>query len=206
MSHDIYLFGSLTRGEVSSDSDIDILVVPDPNHEPYQYPGDWSVYSRSTIASYYAEGRLFAWHLYLEAKCVHSASNIPWLASLGQPTAYRTAASDIDSLATLLQYSIREIRNGTASLVFELGLVYTAVRDIAMCASWSQLNRPCFSRRAPYLLPVRCPLEENVYNVAMTARHCSTRGGRVPQDCAQAAEIIKGTQLDAWVARIRGSV
>lgn len=41
--HDLYIFGSVARGEMSPTSDIDVLVIPLGN-EPSQYPNAWSVY------------------------------------------------------------------------------------------------------------------------------------------------------------------
>jgi len=202
MKHDLYIFGSAARGDVATDSDIDVLVVPTDGAVPDGYPPTWSVYSRETLASYFAQGRLFAWHLYLEARVIYSVSDQPWLKYLGPPAPYQTAASDIRGLRTLLGQSISEIRRGTPSLVYEMGLIYTALRDIAMSASWVLMDAPCFSRRSPYQLPLVLPLPENLYNLAMAARHASTRGAPLPKNIEAGATLLISCQLDEWAKSI----
>ena len=101
MTHDLYIFGSAVRGEVSSTSDIDVLVIPFGNCQD-QYPSSWSVYSAETIESYFRAGRLFAWHLYLEARCIYSSGLISYLTGLGTPASYSSAALDIDDLDEML--------------------------------------------------------------------------------------------------------
>ena len=132
--------------------------------------------NRNLSAIIFSQGRLFAWHLYLEAKSIFSQNETPFLYTLGAPAEYSTMEKDIDDLEQLLQEAISELKNGTKSVVYELGIIYTAIRDIAMSASWSYLGRPCFSIDAPYKLPNPCPLKNSVYKTAMLARHSSTRG------------------------------
>jgi hypothetical protein len=202
MTQEIYVFGSTVRGEIFSDSDIDVLVVPTEQFTSNDFPPDWSVYSRETLADYYAKGRLFAWHLHLEAQVIYSPLEKPWLKSIGAPAPYKTAASDIAQLGTLLCQSLSEIRAGTPSLVYEMGLIYTALRDIAMSASWTLVGMPCFSRRAPYLLPRPVPMPEALYQTAMAARHSSTRGAFIPEGIEVDAAQLVACRLEAWVDNI----
>lgn len=205
MTHDIYIFGSAVRGEVSSSSDIDVLAIPFGACRE-AYPSSWSVYSPETIGSYFREGRLFAWHLHLEAKCIYSAGQVSFLSSLGVPASYSTASKDIDDLGEMLRQSLWEIRNETNSLIYELGIAYTAIRDIAMSASWVMMDRPCFSRNAPYLLPITCPLSREAYDGAMHARHSSTRGSEREIDAIRIAEILRATPILQWVKDVRSAV
>ena len=204
MTHDLYIFGSAVRGEVSSSSDIDVLAIP-LSGGPRNYPNSWSVYSPETIESYFRAGRLFAWHLHLEAKCIFSSSSVPYLSSLGAPTPYSSAKEDIDDLAGMLHQSLFEIRNKTNSLIYELGIAYTAIRDIAMAASWSLMDRPCFSRDAPYIIPIPCPISVEVYQGAMLARHCSTRGSENEIDAEQIGEKLLASPIISWVEDIRSA-
>ena len=73
MTHEIYIFGSMARGEVSPSSDTDVLVIQDSSDQN-SFPPSWSVYSMKTIETYFAAGRLFAWHLHLEAVRVYPRS------------------------------------------------------------------------------------------------------------------------------------
>ena len=156
MNHEIYIFGSVARGEVSSTSDVDVLVIPRGPGPQESYPAAWSVYSTTTVESYYRQGRLFAWHLHLEAKCVFAPGGANFLDSIGPPAPYATYREDISDLEAIMGEALAQIRNGTNSLIYELGLVHTAIRDIAMSASWRTLPprtfrekcRSCFHWRA----------------------------------------------------------
>jgi Nucleotidyltransferase domain len=203
MSHELYAFGSLVRGDVTPSSDVDILVVPLDFAEPHRYPPGWSVYTRRTMLEYFQDGRLFAWHLHLESRCLFSPMEVPWLATLGKPAPYKTAREDVEQLGRLLAESLSEIRHASDSLVYELGLAYTAIRDIAMSASWAVAGRPNFSRNAPFELPGPCPLDCAAYRVAMAARHASTRGTVIPDGIERAAESLTAAPLDVWVTELQ---
>lgn len=205
MTHDLYIFGSAVRGEVSSSSDIDVLVIPFHNSQR-EYPSSWSVYSAETIESYFCAGRLFAWHLHLDARCIYSSGAIPYLSSLGTPASYSSAAVDIDDLDEMLRQSLVEIRGKTNNLIYELGIAYTAIRDIAMAASWTTMDRPCFSRNAPYLLPIPCPLPTEAYHGAMLARHSSTRGSEHEIDTIRVAKQLLAAPVLRWVNNIRKAI
>ena len=202
MKHEIYIFGSMTRGEVSSSSDADVLVIKG-NAVSGSFPPSWSVYSKGTIDTYFADGRLFAWHLHLEAVQVYPRTGSGFLADLGEPAPYTSVVEDIADLQLLLENSMRELQIDSPSLIYELGLAYTAIRDIAMAASWSMLAKPSFSRYTPYELPVRCPLPLAVYETAMRARHASTRGTAEPSDYDLAAKYLKATPILEWAESLR---
>jgi len=202
MSHEIYIFGSITRGEICPTSDVDVLVLPF-SEDRSQFPAGWSIYSPTLIEEYFRKGRLFAWHLHSEARCIYSPNAMPFLDSLGKPAAYSTMAQDIDELEKLLIEAVAEIRAKTNSLIYELGIVYTAIRDIAMSASWALLSQPCFSRNAPYCLPLPCPVSEDVYYRAMLARHSSTRGIEIDFDLDKTSQEIARAPLGHWVQSLR---
>jgi len=202
MSHDIFIFGSLVRGEVSRTSDSDVLVIPVDDAHRDAYPAAWSVYHRGTMKSYFDDGRLFAWHLHLESRCVFSAGPENWLQTIGTPAPYRTAKSDVDSLTEILETSLIELRNGSNSEIYELGICYTALRDIAMSASWRMLGLPSFSRDAPFMLPDPVPLSRAAYARAMNARHYSTRGGAVPEAVGETVKLMLDAPLIVWAQTI----
>jgi len=202
MSHEIYVFGSVARGEVSPTSDVDILVIPFTSDRTL-FPVEWSIYSAELIEEYFCKGRLFAWHLHLEAQCIFTSNKTPFLAALGPPEPYSTMTQDIFELETLLMEAIEELRSGTNSPVYELGIVYTAIRDIAMSASWKFLGAPCFSKFAPYELPAPCPLPFNAYKDAMLARHSSTRGAEICMDFERAAGEIVRAPWTQWIESLR---
>jgi hypothetical protein len=205
MTHDLYIFGSAVRGEVSSSSDIDVLAIPLGSGER-EYPNNWSVYAPETIESYFRAGRLFAWHLHLEAKCIYSSNPGSYLSSLGVPAPYSSARKDIDDLADMLRQALLEIQHKTNSLIYELGIAYTAIRDIAMAASWSLMDRPCFSRSAPHLLPIPCPISVEAYKGAMLARHSSTRGSEHEIDAERIAKELLAAPFSSWVKDIQTTI
>lgn len=202
MNHDLYIFGSVVRGDVSATSDIDVLAIC-PIVERSIFPNSWSVYSENTIRNYFSEGRLFAWHLYLESICVYKSGSTSFIKSLGEPAPYNSYKEDISDLTMLLDASLMEIKGQSNSLIYELGIVYTAIRDIGMIASWILLDRPNFSRMVPYEIPIPCPLSRQIYLGAMLARHQSARGidsNINPENLA--ASILKAP-LDAWINKLR---
>ena len=205
MTHEIYIFGSMTRGEVSITSDSDVLVIPDGSI-PDLFPTSWSVYSKKTIETYFSNGRLFAWHLHLEAVRVYPQSGTAFLDQLGKPAPYSSIAEDLADLTFLLQSTLDELQQDSPSQIYELGLAYTAIRDIAMAASWAMLPRPSFSRYAPYKLPVPCRLPLAIYETAMYARHASTRGTPEPVEYAQAANYLTAFPILEWVESVRSEI
>lgn len=205
MNHEIYVFGSTCRGEHTLTSDVDVLAIPFDIERP-QFPEHWSIYSPDLLAEYFQSGRLFAWHLHLEAKCVFSSRAEPFLKSLGPPAPYSTIFDDINDLEALLIDAINELNAGTENLIYELGIVYTAIRDLAMSSSWSMLKNPCFSADAPYRLPIEIPLPRATYHQAMLARHASTRGTKLNFNPSEPVDIIVKSPLKSWVASLRESI
>lgn len=205
MSHEIYVFGSICRGESTPTSDVDVLVIPF-EAERAQFPSGWSVYSQTLITEYFKNGRLFAWHLHLEAKCVFSPNVEPFLSRLGPPAPYSTLAHDIDDLEALLKEALNELAAGTRNVIFELGIAYTAIRDLAMSASWSLLGSPCFAADAPFRLPIEPPLSRTVYHQAMLARHASTRGTQLNFDPTNTASAMIQAPLESWVKSLREAI
>ncbi|HBO3622107.1 nucleotidyltransferase family protein [Pseudomonas aeruginosa] len=203
MSFDMYVFGSVVRGEVGATSDIDLLVIPADKSPDACLPASWSVYGRDVIRQYFQEGRLFAWHLFRQSVCVH-AGNGDWMKSLGAPAPYTSEKEDVIALRALLEDSLRELRNGTESRVYELGICYTAIRDIAMAASWKITGEPDFSKCAPYNLSYKCPLPLVAYEVGMLCRHSSTRGTACPQGIDFVVEDFVNAPLLEWVNLLEG--
>ena len=201
MSHDIYAFGSIVRGDVLPTSDVDILVVSD-SEESGNYPSEWSVYSPKLLEKYYLKGRLFAWHLHLDAILIYTSSERDCLTRLGTPVEYSSGLEDISELTQILKVALNRIYSGSKSEIFEYGIVYTALRDIAMSASYYMLDRPNFSRHAPYELPLRFPLSKETYEKAMMARHCSTRGLDCLPCFAEERDEMKIGIFDEWLFEI----
>ncbi len=198
MNHELYLFGSVVRGEVHASSDVDMLVLQSDRASRSSYPPGWSVYHPETIEQYFREGRLFAWHLHLEAKCIYSESPVNFLTQLGQPAPYVEAKRDVADLTQLLKQSLDALRAGSDSEIYELGICYTALRDIAMSASWHFLGMPNFSRRAPQMLPLRVPIGDELFDYVMAARHASIRGQDVEPPNVGIISSVLAAPLLKW--------
>lgn len=199
MSDDIYVYGSATRGEARPDSDVDVLVVTRTDGAAARYPHTWSVYHVDVLKEKYAQGRLFAWHLYLHARCIFNSNEVDELSSLGRPSDYVTARKDIYELRELFQSAAAALRHGSSSPIFELGICHTAIRDVAMSASWHMLDQPSFSRYSPYELPLKLNISMDSYQVAMSARHAGTRGTAAPRSIDQAVVDFTGPRAIEWI-------
>ena len=202
MNHDIYIFGSVVRGDVSSSSDVDVLVVTDVERAHAAYPPNWSVYHIDTIKQFYIDGRLFAWHLYFESKCIYSTKEKDVLKELGEPRPYVRAKEDIKELTYLLKQSLDALRNESSSEIFELGICHTAIRDIAMTGSWAMTGKPNFSRKSPLQIPLKVPLEPDLFEYMMNARHSSTRGVNVSTPDKKVITTILNAPLIEWAEQI----
>jgi len=206
MNHELYIFGSITRGEINPTSDLDILVVPLTGQRRDAYPDTWSCYKEQSLRRLHSEGRLFAWHLFLDSVCIYSDRTVPLLTELGPPSEYSSAAEDIRELTRLLKDSLKQLSANTPNMVYELGIVHTCLRDIAMSASWHLLERPTFSQMAAYALPVDFPLDVADYKAMMIARHASTRGAEAPFALEALRGRVTAASLTNWVVEIEDRI
>jgi hypothetical protein len=176
MNGEIYIFGSLITGNIDSGSDVDVLVIDESRYRN-KYPSDWSFYTQERILELFKQGTLFAWHVYTESICIHPKDSEGFLYSIGKPSNYGNARSEIDSLLRIAIDSVNELKNNSPSWVFELGLIYMATRDIAMAASMQILGEFCFDKYAPFFITGnQFPLNKKEYFQIMNCRRATTRG------------------------------
>ena len=206
MNHEIYVFGSIVRGEIGKTSDVDVLVLPLGNQLKSAYPRGWTFYTEKSLRKMHEEGRLFSWHLFLESQCIYTPRAKPLLAELGEPSFYNRAAKDIEELGDLLDESLDELTEGTESQIYEIGIIHTCLRDIAMSASWHMLQSPCFSVDAPYYIPLSFPLPKGIYQSTIMARHASTRGTELEIDADGIARTLIDASLPKWASSVKECV
>lgn len=199
MNHEIYVFGSITSGEVIGSSDADILIILINDNKMQRYPSQWSVYTKKHIERAFAEGKLFAWHLYLDSICVYTPYKKPILKRIGKPKKYENACKDMCELEEICLYSLNEIKSGSPNLIYEIGVVQTCLRDIAMTASWYLSDRLIFSKYAPYMLKEQLPLDRDIYEIAILARHASTRGYSSSEKYEEAKNEIIKAPIKKWI-------
>jgi Nucleotidyltransferase domain len=143
----IYAFGSICRGDVSPSSDIDLLAIV-RGHDPRFSLHEYSIYSYERIREIWREGNPFAWHLAIESKLLYSPDQSDFLASLGKPAAYAKCLSDCEKFFDLFREARVSFETELETKVFDLSMVFLAVRNFATCFSLGTLDNPDFSRNS----------------------------------------------------------
>lgn len=128
----IYAFGSVCRGEIDNQSDIDLLAVV-AGHDDRFDSSIYSIYSYNRLKELWKEGNPFAWHLASEAKIIFSSNGEDFLSQLGHPAAYKKCNEDCRKFYDLYCKSIESISSGGYSLIFELSTIFLAIRNFATC-------------------------------------------------------------------------
>ncbi|WPO84025.1 nucleotidyltransferase domain-containing protein [Chryseobacterium sp. JJR-5R] len=173
----IYIFGSLVRGEVDQYSDTDLLLISDNKLFKDVDSDKFSLYTPDRIKELYNEGNPFAWHLYFESKLVYSSSEYDFLSQIGKPSEYKNCKNDLLKFKNLFDESIISIKENNYSLVFDLAMIFLAIRNFATCYTLGCYQRPIFSRLAfeklddNYLI-----LDDRIKELLMMSRISSTRG------------------------------
>lgn len=217
-----YLFGSKARGDADTSSDTDVLIVytesPTENQRTIlqqQISNDLRVdvtfaeYSIRRLQEMFNEGHLFAWHLFQEATPIQSSVlSQKEMIDFWRPAPYRNGRTDAGHFADLIRSIGIELAGAPASLVHEAGLMYLALRNIAMSMSSTFLPQVDFTRLSPISLSAALAIESPCsiadYEMLIAARHASQRGTVAPQvDATQLTEIVESSTL--WANRVIGS-
>ena len=172
----IYAFGSVCRGEIDSDSDVDILVIG--GKEPSQYdPSIYSVYSYDRIEELWREGNPFAWHLFLESRLLFASDNNDFLRSIDRPSRYKKCVEDCEKFLSLFCEAREALNTGRHNVVFELSTIFLSIRNIATCFGLGVRNHPDFSRSSAIRMGSdSAPICDSVYRVLERSRILCTRG------------------------------
>lgn len=201
MTH-IYAFGSVCRGEVTPESDVDLLAITHGVDQRFD-SSLYSVYSYARIAEIWNEGSPFAWHLSLEARLLHSSENTDYLRELGTPAAYRKAAQDCQKFFALFKDSAASLLAGTNSPVFELSTIFLAVRNFATCYSLGT-GSPDFSRHSALRLRTNSPnISSENFRILERARLLCTRGAgeMISEDEASSVALELG-DIEDWMQNL----
>lgn len=201
-----YVFGSLVNGDFDTGSDVDVLIVSDS--EDLSCPRDWSVYSEKGIRTLYEKGALFAWHLYLDAVPVSKeAIKNDLLRRIGKPNEYKTSHQEIIELSQVASSALSELERIDASVVFELGLIGLAIRDIAMAAGLQINGQLCFSKYAPFDLGnLSLPLPKELYFQLVKCRRATIRGEAEPNnlDALKCQVLDNSARIKCWINSVMG--
>lgn len=196
----IYAFGSLCRGDVQPDSDIDLLAIVD-GRDARLSQDKFSIYSYQRLRELWVEGNAFAWHLSLESRLLFAKDNVDFLRMLGRPATYSRGAIDCARFRAVYESAFSAIEAGSPSLVFELSTAFVAVRNIATCFSLSVCSVPTFGRDSARRLGLdSLQMSEDVYDLLMRCRVLSTRGvGSSPGDIDRSKLLAELRACRTWM-------
>lgn len=148
---EIYLFGSVARGEEDEHSDIDILIVIDDCPEDkyifwknkfsnyLNIPVSWvSLYRHSKIIKMYKSGSYFLWHIKKEGKIIYSKNNELSSLLLTLPR-YNNTKKDLQEYLEILSDIKDELDNECICIEYELAVLASLVRNT--CIAISYLNK-----------------------------------------------------------------
>ena len=199
----IYVFGSLCRGEVAPDSDIDLLAIVDAT-DPRFDPNIFSIYSYQRLRELWQEGNPFAWHLALESRLVFSSDGSDYIQELGMPRSYTRSLQDCKKFYDLFQEARNSLVANAQTPVFDLSIIFLSIRNIATCFSLGFDNRADFSRHSALSLgALRIPVKPPVYDVLVRARMLCTRGyGDYLTGAEISAVAAELSNIDSWMQKL----
>jgi hypothetical protein len=211
-----YIFGSAGRGQQDHLSDLDVLAVvrngggnvPDSiiaSHvpdklKPLKLSISW--YGRDRLREMFRNGELFAWHLHRETIPLFDPEN--FLAGLGRPSDYRECVADVTSFQRVMAGIPAQVALNEQNAIYEAGLVYVCLRNIAMAASWSLCAFPDFSRYSAFRLSGvdPCPISAQEFDLTMACRMASQRGQDPPPCIRREFVISLFERLDPWIGHL----
>lgn len=203
MTH-IYAFGSLCRGEVALDSDIDLLALVEGRDE--RFSGDkFSIYTYSRIEALWRAGDAFSWHLTRETALIYSSDGSDFLSGLGLPAPYSFVKRDCDRLVQVFRDATSAVSNSSSkSMVFEFASIYLALRNLATCYSLVACPEPIFSRDAPLRLGERrIRISEKSFWTMLQCRMLATRGsGPMVSEDEVKDVLFQLDEIGQWVEEI----
>lgn len=197
----IYAFGSICRGDVDDQSDVDLLAVVDGVDQRFD-PEAYSIYSYDRLNDLWQEGNPFAWHLSLESRLVYSSDNKDYLKWLDVPNSYKNCEGDCLKFFELFKEASRSIVIGENSRVFDLSTIFLSIRNIATCYSLGMTSKPDFSRNSALRLGRRgLDITNESYDILLRSRILCTRGyGPNITDQEFQIAISKLNEIDSWMA------
>ncbi len=156
---EIYLFGSVARGEDDQFSDVDILIiVQDCTEEEYielkdyyakilDIPVEWiSLYRISKVEKMYNRGSYFLWHIKKEGIKLYSKTD--WLEILLKTLPqYKDMEKDLQEYCDILKDIDLELQNEYIDSNYELSVLASLVRNTCIVLSYMN-NRFDFGRES----------------------------------------------------------
>ncbi len=199
----IYAFGSLCRGDIDQDSDIDLLAIVDGHDDRFDQ-FTYSVYSYDRILELWTEGNPFAWHLYREAKMIFSSDDRDFFEDLGCPKEYLAGYTDCQRFYEIFQQAKASYLASNTSKVFDLSAMFLGMRNFATCYSLGFTEVPTFSRNsAKELGDKSIAIKAEVYDTLKQARILCTRAtGDIISDEKMVEIEPSFSKIEKWMVNI----
>jgi predicted nucleotidyltransferase len=216
---EIRLFGSRARGDATTSSDLDVLCIVDTqdkervNHNDMvafiqnltkESKQDISVYSEQRIRKLFSTGHLFAWHLYFESKLLWPKDDPSLINSFGRPSSYVDHIKDAQTLAEIASEANSSLQQIDGNIVYDLGVLYVCLRNIALIASVQIQSKPVFGPFSPQIVKVPglpFPFTNEEYGLTIACRHAVTRGEHPPYIEKERAMNI-AFSANSWVRNV----
>jgi hypothetical protein len=172
----IYAFGSVCRGEIDIQSDIDLLAIVEGYDDRFD-SSIYSIYTYKRIKELWEEGNPFAWHLSSEARIIFTSDGEDFLGQLGLPSDYKRCEEDCLKFYNLYCNASKSILSGSASLIFELSSIFLSIRNFATCFLLGTKQIKNFSRRSALQMDARSiKIDPDTFKLLERARILSIRG------------------------------
>lgn len=197
----IYIFGSICRGEIDAFSDVDLLAITNSNEKKNDFDTQiFSIYKEKRLIELWNEGNPFAWHLHLESKLVYSDNNLDIIKQMGEPNEYIKLLDDLSKFYNLFIESLNSLRNSNDSSIFDLSMIFLAIRNLASCYSLGHIKEPNFSRDSALTLKYdSLKISRECFNILERARILSTRGlGNLITDSEMKTVLIEIDIISKW--------
>jgi hypothetical protein len=150
----------------------------------------------------FANGELFAWHLHRETIPLYDPDS--FLTGLGKPAPYRDAVADTRSFQTVIKGIPTQVAANGYNAVYEAGLVYVCLRNIAMAASWVLCAFPDFTRYSPFKLTgvPTCPISRDEFAITMACRMAGQRCKTPPSGVDSTFVLDIYQKLSPWIEEL----
>ncbi len=215
-----YIFGSVARGKHDRLSDLDLLAVVRNgmgkvsdeavlSRVPEEFrslKSSISWYGATRIEQMFRNGELFAWHLFHENVPIFDPIN--FIRRLGKPALYRDAVLDVRSFRKVLMAIPEQVSANERNAIYEAGLIYVCLRNIAMSSSWSLCRRPDFSRYSVFNLEGidDCPISRTEFEKTMFCRMAGQRGGDPPDGVDRDFVLALHARLAPWIEALQAKL
>lgn len=195
----IYVFGSTCRGEIDIYSDIDLLAI---TNKPNQFNKLlYSIYTQNKITDLWKSGNPFAWHLYWESKLIFSSDGCDFLKDLNKPAQYKNCLRDCLNFYGIFQDAYKSLTGESNCIIYDLSMIFLAIRNIASCYTLGLYEKPNFSRNSAFNLnEMNIPISRSNYNLFEKARILTTRGLGDALSSAEVNELLLTLEkINRWM-------